>query len=195
MPPLSTDEPLREAVRRLRAGPADECYATLDACLRPRLLAYFRADSATRGEADDLVQMTLARVLQGVGRLRAEESFLAWLFTIARNVRLSVLDARRREQKVLVVGLEAADAAADPRPSALETEIEGQRLAALEAAIERLPRQQRQCLVLRVRTELSYEEVAATLDLSVRTVRNHLALARRTLRLALGGGLGEGEDA
>lgn len=195
MPPLSADESLREAVRRLRAGPADECYATLDACLRPRLLAYFRADSSTRGEAEDLVQKTLARVLQGVGRLRAEESFLAWLFTIARNVRLSALDARRREQRVVVAGLESAGAAADPRPGVLETEIEGQRLAALEAAIERLPRQQRQCLLLRVRRELSYEEVAATLDLSVRTVRNHLALARRTLRLAVGGGLEEGEDA
>jgi RNA polymerase sigma-70 factor, ECF subfamily len=192
-PLASFDETVRLALRRLRAGEGDDAFAPLDACLRPRLLAYFRADRNLREEADDLVQKTLTRVLQGVGGLRADESFLPWLFTIARNVRRNELDRRRRESRLRSGDVEGVEEPRDPRPGPLETRIDEEQRAALEAAVARLPRQQRQCLMLRVRMELSYEEVAATLSLSVLTVRNHLALARRSLRQALGGSVEEGD--
>ena len=187
--PVSADEALQDAVRRLRAGgEAEEWFAVLDARLRPRLLAYFRADAASREDAEDLAQHTLARVLQGVGRLRAEESFMAWLFTIARNVRRTALDHRRRAARVVAGGLEMAGDPPDPRPTPLEGGLEEERLAALRAAIAELPRQQKQCFLLRIDMELSYEEVAATLGLSVYTVRNHLALARKILRRVFAAG-------
>jgi RNA polymerase sigma-70 factor (ECF subfamily) len=187
--PLSADEALQDAVRRLRAGgDAEEWSAVLDARLRPRLLAYFRADPGSREDAEDLAQQTLARVLQGVGRLRAEESFMAWLFTIARNVRCTALGQRRRASRVVAGGIDMAGDPPDPRPTALEEGLEDERLAALRAAIGELPRQQKQCFLLRVDMELSYEDVAATLGLSVLTVRNHLALARKSLRRVFAAG-------
>lgn len=183
----STDDPaLEQALRELRAGGgADEAFAVLDARMRPRLLAYFRADFRSRADAEDLAQRTLARVAAGIGRLRSEESFMAWLFTIARNVRRTAHERQRRGALVVAGSLDAAGDPPDPRPTALESGLAGERIAALRAAIEALPAQQRQCFLLRVDRELSYEAVAETLALSVHTVRNHLALARRTLRRAL----------
>ena len=193
--PVSADEALQDAVRRLRAGgEAEEWFAVLDARLRPRLLAYFRADAASREDAEDLAQHTLARVLQGVGRLRAEESFMAWLFTIARNVRRTALGHRRRAALVIAGSIEMAGDPKDPRPTPLEHGLEAERLAALRTAIEQLPRQQRQCLLRRFDRELSYEDLAATLGLSVHTVRNHLALARKSLRRALVAAGSEGRE-
>jgi RNA polymerase sigma-70 factor (ECF subfamily) len=69
-----------------------------------------------------------------------------------------------------------------------------ERLRAVDSAIEALPPQQRQCLLLRAVEELSYEEIAATLRLSVHTVRNHLAQARQSLRRQLGDGFGREEE-
>ncbi|MBI4473804.1 MAG: sigma-70 family RNA polymerase sigma factor, partial [Acidobacteria bacterium] len=53
-------------------------------------------------------------------------------------------------------------------------------------AVEELPAQQRQCLLLRVLQEMSYEEIATVLRLSASTVRNHLWEARLNLRRMLG---------
>jgi len=68
--------------------------------------------------------------------------------------------------------------------------IEGRekRIEAVWRAIDALPPRQRQCLPLQVRDGLSYQEIAATLRLSVNTVRNHLAAARESLRRNLEGG-------
>jgi RNA polymerase sigma-70 factor (ECF subfamily) len=193
--PLSADQTLQDALHRLReGGDAEACFAVLDARLRPRLLAYFRADAASREEADDLAQKTLARVVRGVAGLRAEESFMAWLFTIARNVRRTALGHRRRAALVIAGSIEMAGDPKDPRPTPLEDGLEAERLAALRTAIEQLPRQQRQCLLLRFDRELSYEDLAATLGLSVHTVRNHLALARKSLRRVLGAAGSEGRE-
>jgi RNA polymerase sigma factor (sigma-70 family) len=46
----------------------------------------------------------------------------------------------------------------------------------------KLPSRQRQCLLLRVREEMSYQEIAAVLRLSPLTVRNHIAQAKESLR-------------
>ena len=185
--PLSADPALQDALHRLReGGDAEACFAVLDTRLRPRLLAYFRADAASREEAEDLAQKTLARAVSGVARLRAEESFMAWLFTIARNVRRTALGRQRRAALVVAGSLDMAGDPPDPRPTPLEDGLEAERLAALRTAIEQLPRQQRHCLLLHFDRELSYEDVAATLGLSAHTVRNHLALARKALRRMLG---------
>lgn len=189
------DDVLVDAVRRLRSGePAEACFAAIDAHLRPRLRAYFQTDPVPRAEADDLVQKTLTRVYQGVDRLRASESFVPWLFTIARNVRRTAASLSRREGRVLAGGTELLADPPDPRPGVEGARLEEERLHALQAAIEGLPSQQRQCLLLRIRAELSYEEMAETLGLSAHTVRNHLAQARKNLRHALGDRPEEGGD-
>lgn len=183
---LFLDGALREVLLRLRSGPDfEDAFRFLDARLRPRLLGYFRAHSFRPEDSEDLVQKTLARVFQGIGRLEAEEKFLPWLFAIARNVRRTA--AERPETRLSIKSLETAREIPDPNSavSSEEEKIEGERQQALEKAIESLPTRQRQCLALQIREELSYEEIAETLRLSVHTVRNHLAAARESLRRQL----------
>lgn len=188
VPGSSVRDVLDHWVRRLRSGiEREESARRLDAHLRPRLLRYFRSSSFSESEAEDLVQQTLLRVFQHVGNLRAEDRFLPWLFTIARNLARTAGSRRRlegaRETRPGDLGEIAAMSPPNPGTEARE------RLARVESAVRTLPEQQRRCLVLVARDEMSYQEVADLLGLSPRTVRNHLAAARRRLRDLVDGGI------
>jgi len=184
-PWLQSDHVLADAVHRARAGTdIDASFRVIDERLRSRLHAYFASHGASGYEADDLVQNVLVRVYQGVRDLRDEEKFMAWLFCIARNVRLSAVEARFRTKDVVGVEGRQVENLPDPSPSA-SLGSEGRKLAAVWAAVEELPPQQRQCVQLRVRDEMSYDQIARTLRISVHTVRNHLSQALKTLRRSL----------
>jgi RNA polymerase sigma-70 factor (ECF subfamily) len=187
-PSLALDQALLEAARRVRAGiKVEESFWVIDAHLRPRLLRFFQARFFSRADAEDLVQETLARVYRSVGQLEHEEKLVGWLFAIARNVWRTAVAERQREGRHVAGGIELAEGLPDPRPASWshDQQLEEQRLEAVRTAIAALPVQQRQCVLLRVRDELSYEEIAETLRLSVHTVRNHLAEAKKNLRRTL----------
>ncbi len=130
-------------------------------------------------DAEDLVQKTLTRVFQGIGGVREEEKLLAWVFTVARNVRNTAFERRPPR----AVSLDAIPEPADAREMDDSAQVTREKkIEAIWRAIEALPARQRQCLPLQVRDGLSYEEIAAILRLSVNTVRNHLAAARESLR-------------
>ena len=184
----SLDASVLEAVKRLRAGvETDESFNRIERWLRPRLIGYFRAHYFSPEDADDLVQKTLARVYLGIRQLEQEEKFLAWLFVIARNVRCTAVEQQQRERQLMVGGIELVENVPDPRPASflVDQELDQKRIEEVRAAIDELPAQQRQCLLLRVRDELPYSEIAALLRLSVNTVRNHLAEAKKNLRRSL----------
>jgi RNA polymerase sigma-70 factor (ECF subfamily) len=185
---FSLDASVLEAVQRLRAGvETDESFNTIERWLRHRLIGYFRAHYFSPEDADDLVQKTLARVYLGIRQLEHEEKFLAWLFVIARNVRCTAVEQQQRERQLMAGGIELVEGVPDPRPATclVDLELDQKRIEEVRAAIEELPAQQRQCLLLRVRDELSYSEIATLLRLSVNTVRNHLAEAKKNLRRLL----------
>lgn len=179
---------LERAMREVRAHhDATESFARLQEQLAPRLFRYFRAHSFSPEDAEDLMQGVLARVWQGLPGLRQEDRFLAWLFTIARNVRRAARMEQFRERRWRAADSEWPDDFPDPRVEGqARDQLRAERIDVLNAAIDALPAQQRQCLLLRVRHELSYEEIAETLCLSLHTVRNHLSAAKKNLRRRLG---------
>jgi RNA polymerase sigma-70 factor, ECF subfamily len=191
--PSSAPDRLQDAVHAARCGhDVAGSFRALEAHLAPRLRRYFRGYSFPHEDAEDLVQAVLARVWQGISGLHDEERFLPWLFAIARNVRFAAWQDRRRERSWRAEGAEPPEDTPDPRAGRLvEDRLDAERVETLMAAVEELPPQQRQCLLLRVREELSYEEIGATLRLSLHTVRNHIAAAKRTLRRRLRVGLAE----
>lgn len=189
---LNFEAAVLAAVSRLREGPAsDAAIEQLDRLLRARLLRYFSGTALTGENAEDLVQKTLLAVYSNVDRLEDPRRFLGWLFAIARNVRSTAVEDRRRRERVEVGGVMPPEPACDPLEDGAEDE---HRPVAMRAAIDRLPPRQRQCLLLRVRNGMPYEEIAATLCLSANTVRNHLAQARETLRRELAPALEESES-
>jgi RNA polymerase sigma-70 factor, ECF subfamily len=183
------DEALLKAVVQVRAGiEVEENFRIIAGRLSPRLLGYFRRHNFSHESAEDLVQTTLLRVYKSIGQLEQAEKFLAWLFKIARNVRCTATGQRLNEMRFLAGDLEQAEELPDPKPASRSPDRkieEKESLKRLWAAIESLPRRQRQCFLLKERDELSYEEIAETLQLSENTVRNHLAEARKSLRRTL----------
>jgi len=178
------DEALRRAVTRARSDGDEAAFREIDTRLRAGLRRFFSRGPWPADEADDLVQKTLTRVFRNMGALASVDAFLPWLFAIARNVRNRAAadgEARRRAEPG---GLDLAGDPPDESPGARPeaTTMAREQVAALREALECLPARQRQCLLLRARDGLAYEEIATLLRLSVNTVRNHIAQARATLR-------------
>jgi len=136
----------------------------------PAVLEYLRR--LVGSDAEDLLHETFVRAAQYRGRVSAASSARAWLFGVARHVAISSLRRRRRSQP-LMDQWAAAEQSEDPR------------LEVMRAAIERLPALQREALELRLRNELSYEEIAMTLEVPLGTVRSRLHAAVRQLRKSL----------
>jgi len=169
-----------EIVRKASEGDRS-AEATLCEAYGDRLRAYFWTDGAVPADADDLVQETLAAVLEAL-RTRKEPptNFEGWLFRTARNIRVNLIRRRCRERS----GSEARTAPGSALPS---DDIEREDLRrALWEEIGKLPRKYRVPLELHIRDGLSYREIATTLDSSVRTVGVWIHRARRMLKDRLG---------
>jgi len=148
--------------------------------LIPRLRRYARALSGSRGEADDLVQDTLARAFDKLHLWRPERDLRVWLFSVMHNLHVDQGRARRARPEVPLGG-EALQA---PAPGGPGDVLERRRLT---RALEWLPAPQKQVLLLVALEQLSYDEVARTLGIPVGTVMSRLSRARATLRALLAG--------
>ncbi len=129
--------------------------------------------------AQDLLQETMLRAWQAVGRLAPGSNERAWLYRIATNASLNHQRARARERHALerhAAELETARAADDGRGE------DGGR-AGLWAEVARLPERQRLALSLRVADELDYEEIAARIGGTAAAARANVYQATRTLKL------------
>ena len=141
-------------------------------------------------DAEDICQTVFLKVYQKLPEFRDYKGLKAWICAIASNACID--ESRRRkgrqtESLYLDLGdegeMERPIPAADPSPEEALLEKEG--VAAVEEAIARLPEEFRLCLVLRDLQQLSYEEVAAALGVSLGTVKSRLARGRERVRRML----------
>jgi len=148
------------------------------------LYGYAMVLSRNGADAEDLVQETCLRALRGIDRLRAEGSVKSWLFTILRNIWLNQLRQRRTRPDLVELdadenaSYEPADRVQDPHKD-LVNKAEREKL---RVAIQQLPLEFREVIVLREYEELSYQEIAGLLDCPIGTVMSRLARARSRLR-------------
>jgi len=146
------------------------------------LYGYAMVLSRNRAEAEDLVQETCLRSLRAIDGLREQNNVKGWLFTILRNIWLN--QVRRTRSVQIKLGADTngagdpADAAQDPH-AVYASGVEQERV---QAAIQRLPLAFREVILLREYEELSYQEIAALLNLPHGTVMSRLARARSKLR-------------
>ena len=160
---------------------------------RPVFSLVFRMvrDGAT---AEDLAQDTFIKVLNHIDKYRPEFKFSSWLFKIANNVAIDHLRRRQLDTISMDGSPNAATAAdieatsfdvADRTETALDI-MEAKELgSAIERAIGALRPEYRSCIMLRHVEGRSYEEIAATLDLPLGTVKTYIHRARHQLREAL----------
>jgi RNA polymerase sigma-70 factor (ECF subfamily) len=160
---------------------------------RPVFSLIFRMvrDSAT---AEDLAQDTFIKILNHIDRYRPEFKLSSWLFKIANNVAIDHL-RRRQVETVSMSGAPHADSATEVEATSFDIasggesaldEIESKELgSAIEKAIATLRPEYQSCILLRHVEGRSYEEIAATLDLPLGTVKTYIHRARQQLRDAL----------
>jgi RNA polymerase sigma-70 factor, ECF subfamily len=147
----------------------------------PGLRRYARALAGNAAEADDLVQECLSRALarrQQAGDIR---NLRAYLFTILHNAHVDRLAERRRwSYSVPDEALENLTARPAPQHGMLE-------LHDLAEALERLPEEQRQTVLLVGYEGLAYREAAEVLDVPIGTVMSRLSRGREALRRMMNG--------
>jgi RNA polymerase sigma factor (sigma-70 family) len=145
----------------------------------PRLRRYARALAGNRDDADDLVQNTLERAWAKSGLWRGVTDMRAWLFSMMHNLHV---DGVRRPRLFTV----AQD---EDTPEIPVAPTQGDRLAVLdlEAALEQLPVEQKEILLLVALEDMSYAEVAQTLGVPIGTVMSRLSRGRERLRSLIEG--------
>jgi len=143
---------------------------------------YARWLARNDAEAEDVVQDACVRAMRFLSSLRDEDA-RAWLLAIVRNAWYSRV-ARRPFTAEAVF-----DSARDQRPDdSLDPEellIQQHTVERVRAAIERLPVDYREVLVLREMEGLSYKEIAAVVQVPIGTVMSRLARARDRLQAVL----------
>ena len=147
------------------------------ACI-PRLRRYARALVNDRTAADDLVQDTLERAWTRIQQFRAGTDLRAWMFSIMHNVHLNQVRSRRDavsfDEEVHGIPQRA-------------TQSDALEMRDMDRAMQALPVEQREVLLLVALEDLSYEEVAKTLGIPLGTVMSRLSRARERVRSLMNG--------
>ena len=133
-------------------------------------------------DADDALQDALLRAWRGLDRFEGRSSLRSWLYRIATNASLDVIE--RRPKRVLPLEAEEESLWLEPYPDPVDTSYEQRESVELAfvAAIQQLPGTQRAALLLRDVLGFRAAEVASLLETSVDSVNSALARARRELR-------------
>jgi len=129
--------------------------------------------TASRADAEDLAQETLLRAWRGLRSFRGEARLRTWLFRILRNVWL--------DRKPALRPLGGAELPSPAETSPARTLARREAVGRILDGVRELPPRQRECLVLRVRGGLTYEEIAGVMGIRKGAVKSHLVHARRKL--------------
>ena len=167
---------------RLKAGDP-RAFEELVTSFQHRVFAVAYRMLGTRAEAEDAAQEAFLRVHRGIGAFRGDAALSTWIYAITSRVCLNLLGsvegrlARDREGDDETV-LRVPSAERGPAAAAERKELEH----ALHRAIAELPEDRRIVVVLRDLEGLSYDEIAAALELPLNTVRTRLHRARMDLK-------------
>jgi RNA polymerase sigma-70 factor (ECF subfamily) len=143
----------------------------------PRLRYFLRKLLASAHEAEDALQDVWLDVLRCLPRLSAPGALRSWLYRIARDRAFRVLRKAGRNMQPLEEAYVANGQA--------EVEFSPDEAAAIHAALDRLPAEQREVLVLRFLEEMSYEDIARVVGCEMGTVRSRLYYGKQALRKVL----------
>lgn len=139
----------------------------------PSLRAFARSLTGNPGDADDLLQETLMRAIANIHQFTPGTNLKAWLFRIQRNVYYTAYRKRRRESVLLPEQAEQIVSAPQQEWSI--------KIRSMHEALERLPEDQREALLLVSGAGLSYEEAAELCGCALGTIKSRVSRARTRL--------------
>jgi RNA polymerase sigma-70 factor (ECF subfamily) len=151
------------------------------------LYSYALVLTRNNSDAEDLVQETYTRAIGAMERLRTGSNVKGWMFTILRNIWLNHLRRRRTAPEMVSIDGDENNAVAvlETSRDPLAHYVSKMERDKVREAIQQLPVDFREIILLREYGELSYQEIAKILDCQVGTVMSRLARARSKLRTLL----------
>ena len=180
---------MESLVRSAQEGNEDALYTLLKSIEKKLYKKAFYMVGNTE-DAFDVTQEALLKIVRHLPAYRSEASFEQWAQRILINTAIDHLRQRRTEvdlemvEHVMMSPKEHVEAQVIFRETARE----------LVQAIASLPDLYRVPLMLRYQEELNYQEIAATLDLPVNTVKSHVFRARNMLKALIQHGHEGGEE-
>ena len=178
-PPEAIDD--HTLMLRVREGDIPVLGELFQRHARP-LYGFFVRLTGDRTGADDMVQQVFHRILRYRHTYRDVGSYTGWMYIIARRV---LADFQRHRALYQPPADEPAlDQLPDERTHAAEAVEAGDQTALLHRALATLPEDVREVIVLARFQELSYEEVARVLDISLSAVKTRIHRAMKDLRAA-----------
>lgn len=134
--------------------------------------------------ADDIAQETFIKAFSSIKSFKEEYNFYPWIFRICMNLSINYLKRKKfivSESEIQPQKLEKKKTVSDPMNQLIKNEL----LDKINSSIEKLPPPFKAVFILKVYEELSYEEIAQTLKISVGTVMSRLFRARERLQKSL----------
>ena len=157
----------------------------LTARLAPRVFGYALRLLADRAEAEDVAQEAMLRLWKVAPHWRPGEAQVStWTYRVVTNL---CTDLRRARMRRPAVNLDDAPEVATGDRGVVAQMIAADRLAALQAALNRLPDRQRQAVVLRHIEGLTNPQIGQIMDIGIAAVESLTARGKRALAAILAG--------
>jgi len=160
-----------ELVALSRSGKR-EAFDLLVRRYRKEIYRVARRITGDHGEADDLAQETFCRAWQSLATFRGDASCRTWLYRIATNLSLNVVQSARVSRREERTPEMLAEAGVGASPAAgVERLMTMERNQRLTRAIEGLPPRQKATLILRAFEAMPYSEIARVMECSPGTAK------------------------
>lgn len=141
-----------------------------------------------RASAEDLVQETYIKALKGFASFQQGTNFRAWIYRILRNTFLTTQAGLKATVSLDGDDAPAESATSETPESVLVARFEQQ---AIQRALEELPVNYREIILLCDLEEMSYQEISQALAIPIGTVMSRLSRARKAMRVLLTAGMEE----
>ena len=177
-----------ELVRQLRAGEETAYETLLERYQQPVYNLALRLLNEP-GDASDVVQEVFLKIFRNVGHFRHQSSLKTWIYRItvneAHNQRRWFFRHRSREVGLEDEPQEARNRVLDGTRSPFDYAFDREKHVLIETALARINPLFREVVVLRDIEDLSYEEIADVLQISLGTVKSRIMRGREALRQEL----------
>jgi len=167
-------ESLAFLVREAQAG-SEAALELLVSRFRDRIAGFIYSLVGNDDAIEDICHNVFLKIISGLSRLKAPDSFEAWLFRIARNACTDFV-SKKHWWRMFVPFEQKHEPMVSDLPGTDD------RIDAFRAALEELPRAQKELILLLADNEWSYEQLAAITGSTVSAVKSRLFRAREFLR-------------
>jgi len=171
---MEFDKQLEQIVRRCRHGER-AAFEELFEIYQPRLKYYVRRLDSTGTGTDDILQDIWLNVFRKIHKLKDTQSFVVWLYRIARN---KVYDRFRRKDRLLALPPEDEL----PVSSGTEPTFDPKDAEKLHRALNELKPYHREVLTLCFVEQMSYQSIADVVGCNIGTIRSRIFYAKQSLR-------------